>query len=122
MRPQARIMMKNYNKPTRKKLRELTGIAYERELAKALKKLHEQFNNWQAKNIDTFELNDLIHQFHQKTSREIWKLYNYAGHNDMLVARALKLGFLTKDEIGKELVERLEPMINYWQDDDSDEK
>ncbi|MFN2369002.1 MAG: hypothetical protein ABR605_08665 [Desulfurivibrionaceae bacterium] len=110
-----------YNKKTRKKLRELAAIAHERELAAALNTLHEDFAAWQAGKVDVFELNDRIHQFHQKTSREIWKLYCYQGHADTLVSRAVKLGYLTEDEIGTELVAQLGPMISYWQEDESDE-
>jgi len=111
-----------YNKPTRKRLRELAAIAHERELAGALQKLHEHFVEWQAQKIDAFELNDRIHQFHQKTAREIWKMYVYAGNEDLLVSRALKLGLLTEDEVGKDLVERLGPRIDFWENGDSEEK
>jgi hypothetical protein len=114
-------MARSYNKPTRKRLRQLAGIAHERELAGALQKLHEQFGEWKVQKIDAFELNDRIHQFHQKTAREIWKMYINAVNEDMLVARALKLGILTADEVGQELVEQLGPLIDFWQDGSSDE-
>lgn len=115
-------MSLTYNKPTRKRLRELAAVAHERELAGALRKLHEQFGEWQAQKIDVFELNDRIHQFHQKTAREIWKMYDYAGNEDMLVSRALKLGLLTKDEVGEDLVEQIGPMIGFWEDGGLEEK
>ena len=86
-----------------------------------MQKLHEQFGEWKDQKIDAFELNDRIHQFHQKTAREIWKMYINAGNEDMLVARALKLGILTADEVGQELVEQLGPLIDFWQDGSSDE-
>jgi hypothetical protein len=114
-------MARSYNKPTRKRLQKLTEIAHERELAGALQKLHEQFGEWKAQKIDAFELNDHIHQFHQKTAREIWKMYINAVNEDMLVARALKLGILTADEVSEELVEQLGPLIDFWRDDSSDE-
>lgn len=114
-------MRESYNKPTRKRLRELSAVAHERELAGALNKLHEDFAAWQAGKIDVFELNDRIHQFHQQTSREIWKLYCYHGDEDLLVFRALKLGFLTEDEIGAELLAQIGPMIGFRRDDDPDE-
>ncbi len=84
--------------------------------------MYEQFDEWQAQKIDAFKLNDLIHLFHQKTAREIWKMYVYAGNEDLLVSRALKLGLLTKDEVGEDLVGELGPMIGYWQDGSSDKK
>ena len=114
--------MTRYNKPTRKRLRALANIAHERELDRELAKLREQFDEWQAQKIDAFDLNDRIHQFHQKTAREIWKMYSNTGDEDMLVARALKLGFLTEDEVGGELIEQLGPMIGYWQDGSTDEE
>lgn len=104
-------MQNDYSKSARCKLRKLAGVAHERQLAVALEKLYEQFNAWRDHRIDAFELNDRIHAFHQRTSREIWKLYNSAGQEDILVARALKSGLLTEDEIGKELVDLLEPII-----------
>lgn len=108
--------MKNYNKRTRKKLKELAGIAHERELSGALDKLYEQFKHWKSKEIDAFELNYQVHTFHQKTGREIWKMYVNTGDEAITVARAVSLGLLTEDEVGKELFDQLEPLIGYWQD------
>lgn len=100
------------------------AIAHERELAAALQKLHEEFGEWQAQKIDAFELSDRIHQFHQQTAREIWKLYVNADHNQaaLLVSRALKLKLLTADEVGQDLVEQLAPLTGYWQGGGSDGK
>jgi hypothetical protein len=89
-------IMRNYDKATRRKLRELCGIAHERELSEALKKLHIEFSNWQAKKIDAFELKNCVHQFHQKTERQIWTRYSDTGFHDMLVSRALKLAELCR--------------------------
>ncbi|OGQ93983.1 MAG: hypothetical protein A2521_04355 [Deltaproteobacteria bacterium RIFOXYD12_FULL_57_12] len=115
-------MAQRYDKPTRKRFRKLTAIAHERELAGALQKLHDQFDAWQARKIDAFELNDRIHLFHQKTARELWKMYDNTVDEDLLVSRALKLGLLTEDEIGEDLIEQLGPMIGFWQDGNLDEK
>ena len=92
-------------------------MAHERELNAALRKLHEQFHEWQDRKIDAFALNDLIHEFHQKTAREIWKMYFNAGADEVLVSRALHLGLLTDVEVGRELAERLRPLIGFWADD-----
>jgi hypothetical protein len=114
-------IMRSYNKPTRKRLRELAAVAHERELAGALNKLQEDFAAWQAGKIDAFELNDHIHQFHRQTSREIWKLYCYHGDLDLLVSRAFKLGLLTEEEIGTELLVQLGPRLSSFRDDEPDE-
>jgi hypothetical protein len=56
-------------------VREWAGIAHDRDLRKALTELGAQFDRWERGEIDSFELNELVHRFHQDTSREIWKRY-----------------------------------------------
>ncbi|MBL7196115.1 MAG: hypothetical protein ISS64_07460 [Desulfobacterales bacterium] len=49
--------------------------------------------------VETSEgLNDRIHSFHQKTSSELWKTYS-SMEDDFLVCRAVKLGFLSKEDV-----------------------
>lgn len=115
-------MTRRYDKSIWKRLRALAGTAHERELDRALEMLLGQFTDWRTLKIDAFELNDRIHEFHQKTAREIWKMYVNTGHEEMLVARAVHLGLLSKEEVGKDLLDQLDPLIDYWQDDNSDEK
>jgi len=57
-----------------------------------------------------------------RSTREIWKMYINAGHEDMLIARVLKLGILTEDELGEKMIEQLGPIIGYWHDGSSDGK
>ena len=55
------IIDKNpFTKLERKELRRLAGLAYERELAKALGSLEESFRQWKKNKITAFELSDLI--------------------------------------------------------------
>ena len=116
-------MKKSHDKSIKKRVRELVALAHERELSAALGKLHEQFHDWQDRKIDAFVLSDLIHEFHQKRAREIWKLYFNAGAEEILASRALRLGLLTEAEVGEELVERLKPLMGFWADDTAaDEK
>jgi hypothetical protein len=49
-------------------------------------------------------------------------MYINAGHEDMLIARVLKLGILTEDELGEKMIEQLGPIIGYWHDGSSDGK
>ena len=93
-----------YAKPIRKKLRELAGLAYEHELSKALERLDSHFAQWRRQEIDCFELNDRIHSFHQKTSRELWETYS-TMEDDFLVCRAVKLGFLSKEDVPEKVAE-----------------
>ena len=87
-----------YPKAVRKELNTLASTAYERELDSALEVLYESFNKWKAKQIDGFELNQLIHEFHQKKSRELWNMYNDKDE-DFIVIRAMRLGILKPEEI-----------------------
>jgi len=61
---------------------------------------------WKNRQIDCFELNQLIHAFHQKKSRELWKIYDL-GDNDIIVVRALRLGVLQRGEISAETAEAI---------------
>ncbi|MCL7489601.1 MAG: hypothetical protein M8357_15655 [Desulfobulbaceae bacterium] len=108
------------DKSTKKRLKQLTAIAHGRELTAALKELRPSFGDWQDGEIDSFELNDRIHTFHQETSREIWKRYIPGTPSGMQVARALALGFLTEEEVGQELVEKLRPLVDCWKNDSED--
>ena len=95
-----------YPKSVRRELRVLASTAYERELDSTLEDLYLSFDKWKNKQIDCFELNQLIHGFHQKESRELWKIYNQ-GDIDIIVIRALRLGVLQPGEISAETAEAI---------------
>jgi len=99
-------MAHHHSKSIRKKLRELAGLAHERELSRALETLDSHFIRWRRQEIDCFELNDRIHSFHQKTSRELWETYS-SMEDDFLVRRALKLGFLSREEVPEKVAEAI---------------
>ncbi len=87
------------SKQMRKKLRELCKITYARELNHHLEQLGQKFDEWRNNGIDCWDLNDLIHEFHDGISRDLYKVYHYTKDVDYLVSRAVKLGFLQKDEL-----------------------
>ena len=99
-------MTHQYEKSIRKKLRKLASLAHERELSRALETLDRHFTQWCRQEIDCFELNDQIHSFHQKTSRELWKTYS-SMEDDFLVCRAVKLGFLSREEVPEKVAEAI---------------
>ena len=47
-------------------------LTYERELAKALESLGEDFKRWRKTKISAFELSELIHKFHNGIARDLW--------------------------------------------------
>ena len=95
-----------YPKSVRKELRSLASTAYERELDSALEDIYAGFEKWKNKQIDCFELNQLIHEFHQKKSHELWNMYNDKDE-DFIVVRAVRLGVLQPGEISAETAEAI---------------
>ena len=78
-------------------VREWARIACDRDLRKALGELHAQFALWERGEIDSFELNERVHRFHEDTSREIWKRYA-TTHLEPAVASAVATGVLTRED------------------------
>jgi hypothetical protein len=93
-----RDLMSNYPKRVKKKLHELKCEAHERELARELTQLAAKFDEWKAGHIGAGELDNLIHQHHNGSSRELFKFYNYADY-DLAVAHAIAQGILAEDEV-----------------------
>ena len=98
--------MDRHPKSVRKELRALASTAYERELDSVLEDLYLNFAKWKKKQINCFELNQLIHEFHQKKSRELWKIYNQPDE-DFIVVRATRLGVLQPEEISEQTAEAI---------------
>jgi len=87
-----------FTKSERKELRRLVGLAYERELAKALESLEGKFEQWRKNKITAFELNDFVHKFHNGIARDLWSFYTH-GHTEFIVAQATANGVISKAEI-----------------------
>jgi hypothetical protein len=99
-------------------VREWAGIAHDRELRKALSELRIQFDRWERSEIDAFELNDLVHRFHQDASREIWTRYA-TTHLEPAVASAVATGVLRKEELPAELLQHIAGLIEFYEHDHS---
>lgn len=85
-------------KAIRRKTREFADQAYEEELRRALAPLAEAFERWKVRSASSVEISDLIHQFHEGPSRQLWGTYT-ALKPDALVARAVALGVLTRQSL-----------------------
>jgi len=96
-----------FTKLERKELRRLAGLAYERELAKALTSLEEEFKRWRMNKITAFELSELIHKFHNGPSRGLWSFYT-TGPAELNVKHAIAKGVISKSEISPDILERLQ--------------
>lgn len=106
--------MKEVVKQIKRSVQEWAGIAHERDLRKALGELRVQFDRWDRGEIDSFELNELVHSFHQDTSREIWKRYA-TTHLEPAVASAVVAGVLRKEELPAELMEHLAGLLEFYE-------
>lgn len=97
-------------KASKRRLRELAGLAYTRELGAELAKLEAEFARWRGGEIDPHELSDRIHRFHDGVSRDLYVFYR-----DVLpvlaVARAVSLNLLQAAEVPPEILSALEPVI-----------
>lgn len=99
-------MNPNLTKAQRRQLRELGGVAYERDLAEHLAALESEFKRWRAGEIDAFVLSEAIHQFHRAPARELFSKYG-TSHLDFAVAHAIHRGVLKREEVGAEAMEIL---------------
>jgi hypothetical protein len=110
--------MNAYSKKTKKEIRRLAGLAHERELKKALSDLNVKFKQWEKQELDPFELDDEIHHFHNKISREIFKKYNSYNMEDHFVAVAIVDGIIDKSEVAPKAYQELELLIERIKDSD----
>jgi hypothetical protein len=100
-------------KQARKKLRELADQAYEEELRRALEPLAEAFERWKVRDLSSFEVSHLIHEFHDGPARGIWGWYA-RFKPDATVSRAVATGILPPESLPEELAASLVQTIGYF--------
>lgn len=103
-------------KAIKKALRSLCHLAHEAEQRRALEELSQDFDRWKADEIDSFELADRIHTFHNGPNREIY--IRYASKVDLrsLVSYAVHEGLIKKESIPKEVAPYLDPELSFQRD------
>ncbi|MGH2714688.1 MAG: hypothetical protein ACRDM7_12530 [Thermoleophilaceae bacterium] len=68
----------------------LVGTYYEAALAELLERVREGFSRYDVRELDAFELDDLIHRY-KRATRELWKFCgNVTGSGAHFVARTLE--------------------------------
>jgi hypothetical protein len=97
-------------------LREYAGKAHEAELREALAPIAEAFKRWERGEIDSFDLKDLIHQFHQGPAREIYLRY-YDRAPEPPVAYAIVSGLIDRATVPAELLNHLARLITRYEDE-----
>jgi hypothetical protein len=76
-----------------------------------------QFERWQRGEIAAADLNDLIHQFHQGASREIWNKYA-TNRLEPAIGSAVAAGILRREELPEELLGHVAAVIEFYEADD----
>jgi len=105
--------MKEYTKTIRRELQSLNELAHERYLDRALGQLQQQFSRWESKEIDGFDLKEIIHQFHNGPAREFYVYFGGSQRmNDSRVAKALVEGLLKESEISAETLAAISRRID----------
>ena len=95
-----------FTKRDRARLRQLAGQAWEAELENELEALFEHFTTWAENGLNAFKLSDLIHEFHNGMSRDLYARYTTLPPT-ITVPRAVALGILGEGDIDPELLKKL---------------
>ena len=122
-------MRRELTKSQRRRIRELAGIAYDRELSLELTNLEAEFGRWRSGALTAHDLDQKIHELHQGPNRLLFTTYTGTAL-ELAVAAAIANGVLTEAEAGPEMLEILRGGIQFarWYstdedgDDDSGEK
>lgn len=112
-------MNRDLTKTQRRRLRELGGIAYGRELSDELAKLESEFTRWRDGKIDPFEVSEAIHRFHEGASRQLFSRYD-SSNLKFAVADALHRRVLSKQEAGAEMLELLGRQLAFLREHDAE--
>ncbi len=108
-------------KKTQKRLRELLGLAYSRELDRYLLDLSKKFDDWKEGKIDCWHLNDQIHEFHNGISKDLFNAYNNKSvHATYMISRALVKKLLQKEDIPIEAMPYVEQCTSFFEDEETD--
>jgi chemotaxis regulatin CheY-phosphate phosphatase CheZ len=102
-----------YPKRIKRELRELAGQAHENEMGRELEQLARHFDEWHEGKIDAASLTELIHQYHNGPTRELWKKYN-SGFVEVLVAQAIVNGILQREQVTEETWPYIEEAIEKY--------
>jgi hypothetical protein len=110
-------MHRDFTRAERRQLRELAGLAWDRELGAELAELEAAFGEWRAGDISPHELSDRIHRFHNGAARDLYVLYTMRSHPSELVARAVAAGVLSENDVPAELLAALASAVEFYRTD-----
>jgi hypothetical protein len=103
--------MQDHRNEARRAIRGLADLAYERELARELAKVRANFNIWSAGQMTSVELAELVHQFHDGVSRQLYNRYSAGSTLSHAVAMAVVRGTISATEIPELARKQLDQLI-----------
>lgn len=104
--------MERPTKAVKRALRQLATLAHEEELRRALLPIAAAFGQWQAGQLGSGELTEIIHAFHQGPARELWKKYS-SGSLEFAVAHAIVSGVIERDQVPPDVLVHCRGAIEY---------
>ena len=104
-------LMNDLTKKQKKHLRELTEIAYERDLSRCLEVVSKNFDAWKKNEISTWDLNQLIHEYHNEIARELYKSYVMTD-SIFSVAFGVAQGVISLDDVDKTFREKISSLAD----------
>ena len=105
--------MSEFTKPERKVLRYLADAVYEAEAHSYLEELEAEFARWRKSEILSSELLSVVHEFHQRQSRELWSRYQ-ALKEPEIVARGVALGYVAEEQVPEPVRQKLQLLIELF--------
>ena len=103
-------MSNELSKSMKRKLRDFAAKVYEIEMRTHLSELARSFNEWKAGKLDSFQLDNLIHKYHNEKSRESYKAYTELDPK-MFIVRAVGFGIIKQEEIPDEFHEYVMKLV-----------
>ncbi len=99
-------MTSELSKSVKKQLRELVYVAHEKALQDSLATLGKHFDRWRRGEIDAIQCADLIREFDEGPSRDIYRRFTWSRNDDLprLVADAIHTGWLEETALSEEAI------------------
>jgi hypothetical protein len=98
------------SRKTSKELKALAQLAYERELSRCMDALQQEMERWKSGQISVWDIEQSIHEFHNKTARDLYRRY---AHTDSVLAVACGIagGNVTIDDVPGEAREEVQKIV-----------
>jgi hypothetical protein len=109
-------MERNLPPSVKKQLKTMVCTAHEAALRSALSELSRHFESWQRGEINSFDMADRIHEFHQGPNQAIYKRFTYSRNDDlpMLAASAIATSQIDEKDVPPEVLSHLKPWLEFY--------